>query len=78
MARRLIAHGVGIGFLIPENVADDVQAGRLAWQALADTAARTHSGLYQRTGQTTTVALGMFLQFFEAAANRVDEKMALR
>lgn len=67
MVRRLVAKGIGIGFLIPENVAADVAAGRLVWTGLADAGARSHSGLYQRTGQTTAVAMGMFLQFLEAA-----------
>ena len=36
MVRRLAAEGAGVGFLIAENVADDVAAGRLAWTPLAD------------------------------------------
>ena len=75
MARRLIANGIGVGFLIPENVADDVIAGRLTWTALADAGARSHSCLYQRTGQTTAVALGMFLQFFESAFTSVGRRL---
>lgn len=67
MVRRLVANGIGIGFLIPENVAADVAGGRLVWTGLADAGARSHSCLYQRTGQTTAVAMGMFLQFLETA-----------
>lgn len=66
MVRRLVRNDVGIGFLIPENVAEDVAAGVLAWQGLADTGAWSHDCLYQRSGQTTTVAMGMFLEFLEA------------
>lgn len=66
MVRRLVRSGVGIGFLIPENVAEDVAAGVLAWQGLADTGAWSHDCLYQRSGQSTTVAMGMFLEFLEA------------
>jgi DNA-binding transcriptional LysR family regulator len=76
MARRLIAAGVGIGFLIAENVAEDVAAGRLAWTALADPGARSHSCLYQRTGQTTTVAMGMFLQLLDASLTRIGKRFA--
>ncbi len=76
MARRLIAAGVGIGFLIAENVAEDVAAGRLAWTALADVGARSHSCLYQRTGQTTTVAMGMFLQLLDASLTRIGKRFA--
>lgn len=75
MARRLIANGIGVGFLIPENVADDVLSGRLTWTALADAGARSHSCLYQRAGQTTAVALGMFLQFFESAFTSVGRRL---
>ena len=39
MVRRLVAGGTGIGFLIPENVAEDVAQGRLVWTALADAGA---------------------------------------
>ena len=65
MVRRLVRSDVGIGFLIPENVAEDVAAGTLAWQGLADTGAWSHDCLYQRSGQATTVAMGMFLAFLE-------------
>ena len=74
MVRRLVASGTGIGFLIPENVADDVAQGRLVWTALADAGARSYSCLYQRSGQTTTVAMGMFLQFLEAALTAIDKR----
>ncbi len=74
MVRRLVASGTGIGFLIPENVADDVAQGRLVWTALADAGARSYSCLYQRSGQTTTVAMGMFLQFLEAALTVIDKR----
>lgn len=66
MVCRLVASGMGVGFLIPENVAEDVAAGRLAWRPLADTGARSHSCLFQRSGQATSVAVGMFLQYLEA------------
>lgn len=76
MARRLIASGVGIGFLIGENVAEDVAAKRLAWTALADAGARSHSCLYQRSGQTTTVAMGMFLQLLDASLTSIGKRFA--
>ncbi|MFT4267359.1 MAG: LysR family transcriptional regulator [Xenophilus sp.] len=66
MVRRLVASGIGLAFQIPENVAEDVAAGRLAWIGLADAGARSSSCLYQRSGQTMAVAMGMFLQFLEA------------
>lgn len=72
MARRLVADGLGVSFLIPENVAQDVAAGRLAWNALADEGARSHSCLYQRTGQATAAAMGMFLQYFEAELSAIS------
>ncbi len=76
MARRLIAGGAGVGFLIPENVAADVADGRLVWTALADPGARSASCLYQRSGQTTAVAMGMFLEFLEGALVAVDSRFA--
>lgn len=74
MVRRLVRSGVGIGFLIPENVAEDVAAGVLAWQGLADTGAWSHDCLYQRSGQSTTVAMGMFLEFLEAQLGVISQQ----
>ncbi len=74
MVRRLVAGGTGIGFMIPENVAEDVAAGKLVWTGLADAGARSFSCLYQRTGQTTAVAMGMFLQFLESALTTIGKR----
>ncbi|HSU24280.1 MAG TPA: LysR family transcriptional regulator [Variovorax sp.] len=74
MVRRLVRSGVGIGFLIPENVAEDVAAGVLAWQGLADPGAWSHDCLYQRSGQSTTVAMGMFLEFLEAQLGVISQQ----
>lgn len=67
LVRQMVAAGAGIGLLIPENVADDVAAGRLVWRGLADTGARSTTCIYQRRGQVTPAAVGLFLQHFEAA-----------
>ncbi|MDP9899604.1 LysR family transcriptional regulator [Variovorax ginsengisoli] len=79
MVRQLVGSGTGIGFLIPENVAQDVAQGRLVWTGLADAGARSFSCFYQRAGQTTAVAMGMFLAFLEAAladiAQRFDTEL---
>jgi DNA-binding transcriptional LysR family regulator len=74
MVRRLVRGGVGIGFLIPENVAGDVAAGALAWQGLGDSGAWSHDCLYQRSGQTTTVAMGMFLEFLETQLTAITRQ----
>ena len=74
MVRRLVRSGVGIGFLIPENVAEDVAAGELAWQGLSDAGAWSVDCLYQRSGQTTTVAMGMFLEFLEAQLTGIAKR----
>ncbi len=74
MVRRLVRSGVGIGFLIPENVVEDVAAGALVWQGLADTGAWSHDCLYQRSGQSTTVAMGMFLEFLEAQLGVISQQ----
>ena len=78
MVRRLVAGGTGIGFLITENVAEAVAEGRLAWTPLVDAAALSHSCLYQRSGQTTAVAMGMFLQFMEAELAALERRFATR
>jgi hypothetical protein len=44
------------------------------WTALADAGARSFSCLYQRSGQTTSVAMGMFLQFLEAALMAIGQR----
>lgn len=74
MVRRLVAGGTGIGFLIAENVVEDVAAGRLVWTGLADAGARSFSCLYQRAGQTTAVAMGMFLQFLAQAIQQIEQR----
>ena len=74
MVRQLIADGAGIGFLIPENVAEHIAEKRLAWTDLADAGARSHTCLYQRTGQPTAVTMGMFLQLLEARLSEVQER----
>ncbi|MFS2052192.1 LysR family transcriptional regulator [Variovorax sp. CT11-76] len=74
MVRRLVAGGTGIGFLIAENVVEDVAAGRVVWTGLADAGARSFSCLYQRAGQTTAVAMGMFLQFLAQAIQQIEQR----
>ena len=74
LVRRLVAQGVGIAFLIQENVAEDVAAGRLAWTGLADPGARSASCFYQRSGHSTSVAMGMFLEVFESALGAIGER----
>ena len=76
MVRRLVARGAGISFLIQENVADDVAAGKLAWVPLTDSGARSSSCLYQRSGHSTAVAMGMFLEYLEAALEAINDKFA--
>jgi DNA-binding transcriptional LysR family regulator len=76
MVRRLIANGSGVGFLIPENVDEDVAQGRLVWTALADAGARSVTCLYQRAGQTTAVAMGMFLEFLEASLLAIEQRFS--
>jgi DNA-binding transcriptional LysR family regulator len=76
MVCRLVAAGAGIGFLIPENVTEFVAAGRLAWTPLADAGARSHTCLYQRSGQSTAVAMGMFLQLLEVEVEAIHQRFA--
>jgi DNA-binding transcriptional LysR family regulator len=74
MVRRLVADGVGISFLIAENVAEDVEQHRLMWTALSDAGAKSFSCLYQRSDLTTTIAMSMFLQFLEQAITGIEER----
>ena len=67
MVRRLVAAGPAVSFLIPENVVEDVASRVLAWAPLADPGAQLHSCIYQRTGYTTSVAMGLFLEALESA-----------
>ena len=60
--------------LFRSNVAEDVAQGRLVWTGLADAGARSFNCLYQRSGQTTAVAMGMFLQFLEAALQAIGQR----
>ncbi len=74
MVRRLVVSGIGVGFQIPENLAWDLAGKRLAWTALADAKGQTFNGLYQRRGQTTAVAMGMFLELLETEILAVQER----
>ena len=76
MVRRLVARGAGVGFLIAENVVDDVALGRLAWTPLADAGAKAESCVYQRAGQTTSVAAGLVLQLLEVEHAAVQDRLA--
>ncbi|WP_186191688.1 LysR family transcriptional regulator [Burkholderia gladioli] len=77
MVRRLVADGVGVGFLIAENVAEDVAQRKLAWTPLADAGAQSSSCLYQRSDLTSTVAMGMFLQFLGQAIETIEDRLHL-
>ena len=74
MVRQLVADGAGIGFLIPENVAEHVAEKRLVWTGLADADARSHTCLYQRTGQATAVTMGMFLELLEVRLRALQDR----
>ena len=74
LLRRLVGNGTAVGFAIAENVADDVAAGRLAWLPLRDPEARTSTCVYQRGSQKTAVAMGVFLQFLDAAVSELVER----
>jgi DNA-binding transcriptional LysR family regulator len=74
LVRRLVARGDAVAFLILENVAQDVEAGHLVWTPLDDAGAQLHSCLYQRSGYSTSVAVGAFLD----ALDRAIDGVALR
>lgn len=82
MVRQLVAGSQSVGFLIPDNVDEEVQAGELAWVGLEDAGARLHSAIYQRSGYTASVAMGLFLGELEAAIDdirgRFEARHALR
>jgi DNA-binding transcriptional LysR family regulator len=74
MVRRLVAGGLAVGFLIPENVTQEVEGCSLVWVPLDDAGARQHSCIYQRSGYTTAVAMGLFLGALEAAVVGIRER----
>lgn len=71
MVRQLVSTGTAVGFLLPDNVAQDVDSGVLAWVGLEDSGARLHSCIYQRSGHTTSVAMGLFLEAFHSAVDGI-------
>ena len=82
MVRRLVAGSQAVSFLVPDNVAEDVEAGRLVWVGLEDQGAALHSCIYQRSGYSTAVAMGLFLEALDVEINtirgRFDTQHALR
>ena len=71
MVRRLVAGSTALGFLVPDNVAEDVAAGRLLWRPLHDAGAQLPSCLYQRIGYTRAVAMRLFLDELERVADEM-------
>ncbi|MDR0225906.1 MAG: LysR family transcriptional regulator [Burkholderiaceae bacterium] len=71
MVRRLVAGSLALGFLVPDNVAEDVAAGRLVWRALHDAGAQLPSCLYQRTGYAKAEAMRLFLDELERMADEM-------
>lgn len=67
MLRSLAAEAGLLTLLVQENVVHDRAAGRLVWLPLSDAEARSSVCLYQRIGQTPSVAAGVLLQFLDAA-----------
>lgn len=67
MVRTLAAEAGLVGLLLHEHVAQDVAEQRLVWLPLAHADAHSKNGLYQRIGQTATVASAVFMQFLDAA-----------
>ena len=76
MVRTLAAGGTLVGLLVQENIAQDVAQGRLRWLPLADVEARSHTCLYQRVGQATAAATGVFVQFLDAAMDQLGGVLA--
>jgi DNA-binding transcriptional LysR family regulator len=77
MVRQLVASGTAVSFLIPENVAEDVATGRLAWRPLADAGAKMHSCMYHRTGYTLSIAMGVLMEALEQAASAIQVRFGL-
>jgi DNA-binding transcriptional LysR family regulator len=73
MIRTLALGGTLVGLLVQENVAEDVAAQRLRWLPLVDAEARSEICLYQRVGQTTAAATGVFAQHLGTAMDRLTE-----
>ncbi|MBP7566315.1 MAG: LysR family transcriptional regulator [Burkholderiaceae bacterium] len=71
MVRQLVSGSQAVGFLIPDNVAQDVDAGTIAWVGLEDAGARLSSCIYQRSGHTTSVAMGVFLDALQSAVDGI-------
>jgi DNA-binding transcriptional LysR family regulator len=69
MVRRLVAGSTALGFLVPDNVAEDVAAGRLLWRPLHDAGAQLPGCLYQRIGYTRAAAMRLFLDELERVAD---------
>jgi DNA-binding transcriptional LysR family regulator len=67
MVRQLAQTSGMVGFLISSNVHADVERGDLVWRPLLDAGSISYDCLYERAGQTTSVATAMTLQILEAA-----------
>lgn len=74
MARRLVARSASLSFMVPDNVAEDVAAGRLIWRGLHDPGAQLHNCAYQRSGYAMTAAMDVFLAELERAADKLKAR----
>ena len=78
MMRRLVGRGRAVAFMIPENVAQDVDNGLLNWTALDDAGSSSHTCIYQRGGYTAAVAMGLFLDALSGALDSIRERFEER
>lgn len=62
LACKLVESGQAVAFLIPENVIRDIKNGALVWRKLAGAGAESRTSVYQRSGQNTSIAMGVFLK----------------
>lgn len=59
-----VVEGVGVGFLIVENVVDDVVVGWFVWMLLVDVGVCLFSCIYQWVDMSVIVVMMMFFEFF--------------
>lgn len=76
MVRALACGGSRVGFLVQENVAQDLAEARLVWLPLADAQAHSQICLYQRIGQTSAVATGVLVEHLDRALQTLPQPPA--
>ena len=75
MVKRLVADGLSVGFLLADNVVEEVDLGHLVWTPLEDPGSRLQSCVYTRAGYAPPPAVSALLRELELTIQSVQARV---